>query len=283
MNSDSTELSSARPAPEGNPAGDLSSILHVIVCGFEHGGTTLVGELLRQHESLDSGFEGGLLLNASPRAFPDCQPFYRNLLGSWQISDEAGRAACDTDSFAEAYRRLRDASPVLKNKSVKLFDKTPRYMQCLSDVLTRAPSIPVIAIVRDPRAVIWSSFKRHGAGDPDKWARELLPRTLRHTYSYAAGLRKAAHSYGTQRVLIVQYEELCLDTPAIGPQLFDHIGLDSPKNFSTFGKPRYDIVYGQGVEQSYIFEYRNGLPMAVQDRVRDYFSEFNSMFFDRSS
>jgi len=267
-------------APEDRSAADLSSILHVIVCGFEHSGTTMLGELLRQHESLDSGFEGGLLLNASPRAFPKSEPYYSNMRSTWKLSEKAALAACDTDSFAEAYRRLRDASPILKSKSVKLFDKTPRYMLCLSDVMTRAPSIPIVAIVRDFRAVIWSSFKRHGEAGLEYWQREFFPRTLRHTYSYAAGLRAAVRRFGAKRILIVQYEELCLDPTAVGARIFDHIQLDFAERFSNFGKARYDLVYGQGVERNYIFEYRERLPAPIQNRISDYFSEFNSIFFN---
>lgn len=262
---------------------DLASILHAIVCGFEHSGTTLVGELLRQHESLDSGFEGGLLLNDSPRAFPECQPFYKNVLDTWRLSDEAARAACNTDSFTEAYRRLRDTSPVLKNNSVKLYDKTPRYMLCLADVLTRAPAIPAIAIVRDFRAVMWSSFKRLGNSDMGTWQREILPRTLRHTYTYAAGLREAVRRFGTGRILIVQYEQLCIDPKAVGTVIFNHINLKYEDRFSNFGKARYDLVYGQDVQRGYIFEYKDRLPKETQARVIDHFSEFGPFFFNEKS
>ncbi len=274
------------PMPQSHSRTDddvcsLPSVLHTIVCGFEHSGTTLVGELLRQHEDLDSGFEGGLLLNDSPRQFPDCQPFYTNMLNTWKLSDEAAKAACETDRFAEAYCRLRDASPILKNKSVRLYDKTPRYMSCLDSVLTRAPQIPVIAIVRDFRAVMWSSFKRLGNGDMATWQRETLPRTLRHTYSYAAGLREAMRRFGLERILVVQYERLCLDPTTVGTQIFDHINLKYDERFSRFGKARYDLVYGQDVQRAYIFEYRDRLPKELQLRIIDYFSEFNPFFFNQ--
>jgi hypothetical protein len=47
----------------------LTDILAVIMAGFEHSGTTMASELLRQHPVLDNGFEGGMLLKASPREF----------------------------------------------------------------------------------------------------------------------------------------------------------------------------------------------------------------------
>ena len=58
--------------------------LFALVCGFEHSGTTLVSEILRQHPQLDSGFEGGFLLNNEAKEFfhedkAEEQQFYINM------------------------------------------------------------------------------------------------------------------------------------------------------------------------------------------------------------
>ena len=42
---------------------------NAIICGMEHSGTTLVSDLVRQTGAYESGFEIGVLLEDSPKAF----------------------------------------------------------------------------------------------------------------------------------------------------------------------------------------------------------------------
>jgi len=87
-----------------------------IICGTEHGGTTLAAQLLRQHPDLDTGFECGCLLYSSPQEFLQSNnPWSNHLLyGGWQIlrSDVEN---CQT--FTEFYAALAQHSPLVQNKA----------------------------------------------------------------------------------------------------------------------------------------------------------------------
>src|SRR5688572_28260285 len=78
--------------------------LIALVCGFEKSGTTLLNEILRRHPDLDSGFEGGFLLGASPRDFRNFQPYYAYFRQTWELSRADMLYICDTDSWGECYR-----------------------------------------------------------------------------------------------------------------------------------------------------------------------------------
>lgn len=130
-------------------------VLGCLLTGYAKGGTTLVKDLLVQTTDMASGFEGGLLLSASPAdGIPE--PHARNLLEAWKPgADFLERyRACRT--FDEGYRLLRDSAKRLPGKDAPLIDKTPEYMVCLADVIRRAPGTPLVIVVRDPLAVIVS-------------------------------------------------------------------------------------------------------------------------------
>ncbi|MEO0927718.1 MAG: hypothetical protein AAFY63_17790, partial [Cyanobacteria bacterium J06643_13] len=75
--------------------------LKFVICGLEHSGTTLLSDIFRQIKGLDSGFEVGVLLSELPRNFSKVQPFYKNMMGGWQIEKDTLENICDTDSFTE--------------------------------------------------------------------------------------------------------------------------------------------------------------------------------------
>lgn len=256
----------------------LRDILHAVVCGFEHSGTTMVSEILRQHPDLDSGFEGGILLNDSPRVFPGTQPFFKNLCDTWKVSAQAAREACDTDSYVEAFVRLRDASPVISDKSVKLFDKTPRYMEHLPRILERV-DVPALCMVRDFRSLLWSSFRRTKM-DMDAWLESVYPVTVAHTRRYCMGAARALKEHGAHRLMIVQYEELCVDQLETSKKIFAHLGLDFDEAMLNFENKRYDLAYGDQIKTSYIHEYREKMPMDVQRRVLDDFADFSDWTYN---
>ena len=139
------------------------SPLWTIICGYEKSGTTLLNETLRRHPKLDSGFECGFLLGETPRAFHDIQPYRHFFRTEWQLSKTELFHIIDTDDFNECYRRARELSPVITDKSVYLFDKTPIYMLHLPKVLDRMPNLPCVVCVRDPRALMlsWARWSGH--------------------------------------------------------------------------------------------------------------------------
>ncbi len=260
----------------------LKDILHCIVAGFEHSGTTLMTDLLRQHPTLDSGFEGGLLLKESPQEFLNFEPYFGNLRSTWKLTDSDMARICRSQNFEIAYTRMRKFSPVITDKSKKLFDKTPRYMQKMSEILSRNHDIPAIIMIRDPRAVMWSSYKRAAvrrAGlSVETWQHEIYPITLKHTKSYAESALKALTMH-PNRVLLVKYEDLARAPLSVLPSIFSHIGLDFSESFLNF-KPKYNLTYSNKIEDKYSFEYMKGFSEATADLIKSNFKEFPVLFTD---
>jgi len=139
--------------------------LKAIICGYERGGTSLIAELLRQHPDLDGGFEGGFLLGKRPRDFLSISPYRSNVKLGWGITEEELRHACDTDSWQEVYRRLREKAGEIHDRRVWLFDKTPKYMEALPKVLRKVPGNWTFVIVTDRQELddqIYKTFHHCG-------------------------------------------------------------------------------------------------------------------------
>jgi hypothetical protein len=232
--------------------------LKVILCGYERGGTSLIAELLRQHPDLDGGFEGGFLLGKSPRDFLSISPYRSNVKLGWGISEEELQHACDTDSWQEVYRRLREKAGEIRDKRVWLFDKTPKYMEALPKVLRKVPDIPCIVVVRDPRAVLWSWAKRSGMGT-ESWIREHLRASCKRYVRYGKGWQAATKAGLASRILLLRYEAFCADPAQWAERLFGFLGLEFHEAFMQF-HPRFPNVYGNRPAQQYIYEYRGHFP-----------------------
>ena len=133
--------------------------LKCIICGFEHGGTTVLSELVRQHPRVDGRFEIGFLLDRHISRFyrPD-NVFVDFVESFWGVPREQIRDyICGAPDWREAYRRLAECSVVADD--ALLYDKTPRYMSYLKKILKKVDS-PCLALVRDPRALYASALKQ---------------------------------------------------------------------------------------------------------------------------
>jgi hypothetical protein len=229
----------------------ISNILKLIVCGFENSGTTLVSTILCQHPRLDSGFECGFLLGQSPRDFPNIQPYFDYFMERWELNRDQATLMCDTDDWGECYRRAREISPVITDKSVMMLDKTPAYMRALDEVLGKVPQIPCVVIVRDPRALMVSWAKRSGYEEsPDQWLEHNLPQFCTRYLEYADGYRKAAAQF-PERIRLIQFEHLCTVPVGTLTGIFDFAGLEFDESYTSFSAS-YG-VHGNNVSQQYLF------------------------------
>ncbi len=228
--------------------------LCALVCGFEKSGTTLINEILRRHPRLDSGHEVGVLLVDSPREFHTKQPYYSFFCETWKLSKPEAEQICDTDDWSTFYRRARELSPVIADKSVLIFDKTPIYMLHLSDVLTKAP-LPCVVSVRDPRALMhsWANWSGHSA-DPERWLNEHFEDNCDRFLSYARGYRKAALSHA-ELLHVSQFERLSTNPEAEFEKIFQHLGLEFRAEYLSFQSEHF--VYGNSVSTDYVFAYRD--------------------------
>jgi hypothetical protein len=257
--------------------------LAAVVCGFEHSGTTLISEILRQHPRLDSGFEGGFLLNQEAKQFLNCEPYYTNLKGGWGVSDEDLQYICNVETWRELYQRLRERSSVIKSKTTWLFDKTPRYMQKLDHVLKQVPGVPCVVIYKDFRALMWSSFKRNGKGKGltiEEWYEKIFPLTCHYTLSCARGWKQAIENGLEERILLVRYEKLCTDKTKVSQQIFEFLGLEFDESYLSFEKPRYRHVYGKEVSTNYLTEYTQHLPEKICQEIVEKTAEFKDWLWN---
>ncbi len=118
---------------------------------------------------LDSGFECGVLLDATPDGFRDRQPFAQNMLHGWGITQGQFDQCCAALDFAELLHPAAGLpAPCSTPGTNGIFDKTPRYLAALDPVLTRT-DVPVVISYKDPRAIVCSDFKRAGTDDFAAW------------------------------------------------------------------------------------------------------------------
>jgi hypothetical protein len=253
--------------------------LAALVSGFERGGTTLISEILRQHPQLDSGFEGGFLLADEASDFGAIEPYYTNLKTGWELGDSQVNYICDVNTWPDLYRRLIEKSPIIKNKSTLVFDKTPKYMQVLSNVLSKVPNVPCIVLVRDPRAILYSWFKRSGL-KKEVWIDKQLSINCQRYLSYAAGWKIALENGLGSRLLLVKYENLCLNTLSECKKIFNFLGLDFHSYYLSFKyHKKYGNVYGGEVSLEYLTEYDRHLSDDVCQQILKATEEFSNFWW----
>ena len=242
-----------------------SSPLMAVICGYEKSGTTLLNEILRRHPNLDSGFECGFLLCDSPRDFPKLQPYSGFFKKYWQMSSLDLTYMCDTDNWDECYRRARERSALIQNKSTDLFDKTPKYMLHLTEVLNKVPSIPCIINVRDPRSLMlsWARWSGH-TEDAEEWIKDQLESYLDRYLSYANGYTRALESH-RERMLLVQFEKLCREPDRYIREIFEFVGLEFQKEYLYFSSDYF--VYGNTVSKDYLCPYKECLSLELCESI----------------
>lgn len=262
--------------------------LAAIVCGYERGGTTLVSTLLRQHPKLYSGFEGGFLLVDDVADFLELQPYCRYMEDTWGIENSDIRYICKAKSWSEVYRRLIERSPIFEDKEKLVFDKTPRYMRELENVLRKVPGVPCIVVVRDPRAVIWSWIKRNEPEadvrtfESTAWIKKNLKKYCTHYMTYANGWRKAVDKGYGSRILLIQYESLCKNQRFIAKEIFRFIGLSFDEAYLTFkSSSLFPNIHSADISVKYLTEYKDHLPEETCLEILNATKEYENWFWPR--
>lgn len=277
------------------------SPLHCLVCGYERGGTTLVAELIRQNPDMDGRFECGFLLAESLSEFVHMHPFARNLKIAWGLDDDALAYICRAESYDAAYRRLVERSN-LPNKNVRIYDKTPRYMKYLPQVMTKV-DVPAIVVVRDPRGVYWSAQKHWNKGNMElgRWKdlyawltnanRPVVLRNLAQRYferrrdlikmrafceyynTYGHAYRQAKAQFG-DRLLLVQFDALCANPVGETRRIYDFLGLSFDESYLSFPKQPDQYVDRGGIRAELAVEYQAHVSRRDQKRILRWTAEF---------
>ena len=259
--------------PETTPLHPLVAL----VCGYEKSGTTLLNEILRRHPQLDSGHEVGVLMGDSPRDFPNAKIYFAFFQQTWKLSKAQAQHCCDTDVWSEFYRRAREASPVIADKASLIFDKTPRYMLTLADVMAKAAPLPCVVNVRDPRAVMhsWACWSGH-RDDPGHYVEAHFSDYCERYLSYAQGYQSAVAQYA-DRLYLNQFEQMCLQPEATIDRIFAFLGLEFEPAYLHFESEHF--VYGSTVSQAYLQPYLKDFSDALSQRILDATSAFADWHF----
>lgn len=197
-------------------------MLGFVICGLEHSGTTVVSDLFRQICGISAGFEVGVLLAGTPREFPSFTVQAEITKKTWGLDEAQFEKCCDTDDFGMFYMRLQTASTVLKPGTRTVFDKTPRYLSCLRACMSKV-DVPFIVIQKDPRASVYSDWRRAGSPPMIGWYESYAPDKIGYLRLLYAEYT-ATHT--DPRVCRVRLEDLCLDTRRTCERMFAHAGYD---------------------------------------------------------
>ena len=234
-----------------------TKVLRTIVCGYERGGTTVLSSVLSQHPKLASGFESGLLLAPCPADFlkSDYDVYNGSLIkNGWKISDKDIHYICSAPNWNQAYLRLRERSMLIKDKNILLYDKTPKYMKHLNDILIREDEIKAIVIIKQPAGVLWSWIKRRDSYIP---LTNLEIKIMCERYlDYSNGYKKAIHNH-PNRILSIKYSEFCRNPIEKTKEMCDFVDLEFHDTMVNFN-PQYG-VYQNTVNDYYINEYKDNL------------------------
>ncbi|MEP3342370.1 MAG: sulfotransferase [Hyphomicrobiales bacterium] len=248
----------------------------LLICGMEHTGTTLISDLFRQIPGLDSGFEVGVLLRSSPREFKGLEPFYSNILKGWGITEDELAHCCDTDDFGEYYDRLMKVSRSLTDDTTIIFDKTPRYLAELSNVLKRS-ICPIVVSHKDPRAIVCSDFKRAKTDDFSAWYTDYRQPKLNYMQTcYNAFIENSDNP----RVATVGLEELAMNSRATMERMFAHVGEHFELSYAIIDTIRYKNVKNRTVSADIAFEFKSKLDASQQKIILDDFGKFNAWVYD---
>lgn len=246
-----------------------------IVCGVEHSGTTLVSDLFRQIDGLDSGFEVGVLMSDRPADFLNLQPFASNMLEGWDISQAEFEDACSQSTADEFYGKLKEVSPLISPETLYIFDKTPRYLSQLSACLKKTDK-PFIACYKDPRATVFSDYKRSKATDFYTWYEEYLPGKLRY-------LKRCYREYelnkDNARVAFISLEELALNAKNSMNRLFEHVDFEFNLNYVIMSDIRFKNTHGNSVSIPIAFAYLNKFDQKMQGTIERDFSDLSDWFY----
>lgn len=248
--------------------------LRFVICGVEHSGTTLVSDLFRQVEGVDSGFEVGVLLGETPSDFRQMPPFSENIKAGWGITEADMDHICSAESFSEFYSRLGQASTIVDH-SAELFDKTPRYLAKLDECLAKVDA-PFIATYKDPRSIVASDFQRAGTPDFDTWYHEYKEPKLGYMRTLYSSYAK---NVGNPRVAFASLESISVDTERTMQRVFEHVGLTFNHRFLLLKNLRYRNTYSAFIDMRAPFKYLETLSAHQAKRIHSDFSELADWFY----
>ncbi len=245
----------------------ISDIVLCLVCGLQHSGSTMLGELLRAAPGCESRFEAGLM------AFDNFDqhrksPFHGFLIDYWKLTPGQVEEIYAAPNIRQSYELLRSFAGF---ESQRIVDKAPRCSLRLHKILSIC-DIPVLFTVRDPRAILYSARKHR------RWTLRVL---ADHYVSYIDGLTKARRDFDN-RIRVVRYEELCRDPQKEAANLYDFLGLEWNPEFVELrdADPATRAKVQGGVSTNFIHDYRKHVSKEEQRELLKILGAKYSEFVD---
>jgi hypothetical protein len=111
----------------------------------------------------------------------------------------------------------------------------------------------------------WANWS--GAKDgPEAWLTANFADNLQRFIDYAEGYRQARER-NAERLLVNQFERMCLQPEAHLRAIFAFIGLEFSSDFLQFSSKHF--VYGHAVSTEYLYPYRTRLSAGLCERILD--------------
>ena len=252
--------------------------LSFLICGLEHSGTTMVSDLFREHPDVESGFECGVLLCEKPQVFYSLTPFRNHMAVGWGINEDDLSYACESPDFDNFYHRLFERSSIIQDKKPSIvFDKTPRYITHLKKVQSRL-NVPAIAIIKDPRSLALSDFKRSGKdlSEIDVWyeswrqPKRLYMRSAYKGYQYA---------WDSEKCIVIRLEDICFNARQTVQLMFEFAGLEFKCDYLDLRHKRFGNTSGTSISVNSCMQFMAALPQHIQSKILEDFSEFDRWFY----
>jgi hypothetical protein len=256
----------------------MNKSLSFLICGLEHSGTTMVSDLFREHPEIESGFECGVLLCERPRDFLTFKPYCDHMYVGWGIEQEDLKYASNTDSFETFYARLFECSKIVKEKSPSIiFDKTPRYITHLEEVRGKI-NIPTIAVIKDPRSLALSDFKRSkkSSKEIDSWYESW--KTPKKAYMRSA-YEGYLHAWENESCLVIRLEEICFSAASTVRSMFEFVNVPFQHEFLDLRNKRFSNTSGSSISVNSCMEFMEKIPKNIQNKILEDFSEFDRWFY----
>ena len=260
--------------------------LKFVICGLEHSGTTLLSDIFRQVDGLDSGFEVGVLLGSSPQDFANIQPFFKNMPGGWKIEAKTLQQISAVDRFEDFYDQLRINSGIIDSDIKDIFDKTPRYFSDIYSCYQKV-KVPFVGLYKDPRSLVYSDYKRSGKSqDFAAWYEGYKKPKLNYLLnsyknSYLKWQENLAQSDSSSKhILCVSLEEICLNTRATLEKIFAHVGYEFELEYVMLKNLRYQHTRQPQISSRIPFEYLEKLTKKQNDLIKQDFAVLADWFYD---
>ena len=211
----------------------------VFVLGLQRSGTTWLANCLGGHPRIATieaeehrGIHESIFFSHFARAFGDLDDDgnFGRFAEAFTTCDYFLLSGCDRDAFlaarprsyADAFRWVMDDFAD-RAGATHWLEKSPDHTLLGPELATLFPDALFVGIRRRPDTLLRSRLWAFGRIPPGPWRR--IPRVLRAGFAISLHDRALAHfCHGSDRALLVSYEDLRADTPGVLARITDFLG-----------------------------------------------------------